>query len=108
MLRGILYLIGALLYVIFPRDLIPDFLVGWGWIDDAIILYVLWRYLRRMFSQRPPDAGDEASGPTDEERRSRTTTAGDGGRRDPYAILEIGPGAGREEIKAAYRRLAAQ
>lgn len=102
-----LYLIGALLYVIFPRDLIPDFLVGWGWIDDLMVLYVLWRYYRRSQRRRtgyrteqPRDtAEDRQNGATDSDRRDP---------QDPYTILDIAPGASREEIKAAYHRLAAK
>ena len=41
MTKGLIYTIGAILYVLFPRDLIPDFLAGWGWIDDLIVLFLL-------------------------------------------------------------------
>ncbi|WP_419660433.1 DnaJ: heat shock protein [Desulfosarcina variabilis str. Montpellier] len=105
----ILIIIGALLYLVFPRDLIPDFLIGWGWIDDLAVLYVLWRYYRRIKllqqtgnrSDRPHSktAGDEQSRAADSETRSP---------KDPYTILGITPGATQEEIKAAYRRLAGQ
>ena len=107
MSKGILYLIGAILYVLFPRDLIPDFLAGWGWIDDAAILYMLWRYYRRMKQQRSAN-GAEQTGQTDGGRQSRNADPGGRRGRDPYTVLEIGPDASREEIRAAYRRLAAQ
>ncbi|MCB5271880.1 MAG: DUF1232 domain-containing protein [Candidatus Cloacimonetes bacterium] len=29
---------GALAYVVFPLDVIPDFIPGLGWIDDAFVL----------------------------------------------------------------------
>ena len=108
MTKGFFYLIAALLYMLFPRDLIPDFLVGWGWLDDLLVVYVLWRIYRRQRQVRKNtnptgDARQSADG-----RQSRTT--GDGGRArpDPYAVLEIDPGASTEEIKAAYRRLVAE
>lgn len=100
------FIIGALLYVVFPRDLIPDFLLGWGWIDDLAVLYMLWRYYRRLtrpqqtggrFEQPRHEAGDEQAHAGDAEARAA---------QDPYTILGIAPGASREEIKSAYRRLA--
>ena len=108
MLRSILYIIGALLYVVFPRDMIPDFLVGWGWIDDVIILYILWRYFRRMFQQRQPENQSDPTGQAADDRQYRTADTSDHRRRDPYTVLEIDRGASKEEIKSAYRRLAAQ
>ena len=37
MLKYLLYLL-AILYALSPYDLIPDFLIGVGWIDDLIVL----------------------------------------------------------------------
>jgi hypothetical protein len=101
-------LIGALLYVLFPRDLVPDFLVGWGWLDDLIVLYVLWRYYRRQSLLRRPQNGSGPSRGAADDRQSRTTDTHGRDHLDPYTILGIAPGASREEIKSAYRRLAAQ
>jgi DnaJ like chaperone protein len=99
-------LIGALLYVVFPRDLVPDFLVGWGWIDDLIVLYILWRYYRRL--SQPRRSGNRSDQPRDsaDDRQYRATDSNRPDRQDPYAILGVAPGASREEIKAAYHRLA--
>lgn len=108
MTKGLIFLIGALLYVLFPRDLVPDFLVGWGWIDDAAILYMLWRYYRRQTQKRRTTERSDQTRQTDDDRHDRTTGSGIGEQGDPYAILGIAPGADREEIRSAYRRLAAQ
>ncbi|MBW1861634.1 MAG: DUF1232 domain-containing protein [Deltaproteobacteria bacterium] len=42
-MKILIYLL-ALLYLISPYDLIPDFLIGAGWIDDIIVLGLLWWY----------------------------------------------------------------
>jgi hypothetical protein len=101
-------LIGALLYVFFPRDLIPDFLVGWGWLDDLIVLYMLWRYYRRLTQPRRPGNRTGQAGDTANDRQYRTTGSNGPDRQDPYTILGVAPGASKEEIKAAHRRLAAK
>lgn len=106
--RGLLYLIGALLYVLFPRDLVPDFLVGWGWLDDLFIVYLLWRYYRRLFQQRRSGSRPDRSGGAEGERHHHAGDTNGPGVWDPYAILGVAPGASEEAIKAAYRRLAAQ
>jgi len=102
----LLLIIGALAYFVFPHDLIPDFLLGWGWIDDLAVLYMLWRYYRRL--TQPQRTGNRSEQPRNETGDGQSRAA-DSERRtayDPYAILGVAPGASSEEIKAAYRRLA--
>jgi DnaJ like chaperone protein len=41
----VIFLILAGLYTLNPYDLLPDFMIGWGWIDDLIIWGLVWRYL---------------------------------------------------------------
>ena len=36
----------ALLYFVLPTDIVPDFLPGIGYIDDALILTTLWNLIR--------------------------------------------------------------
>jgi uncharacterized membrane protein YkvA (DUF1232 family) len=102
MSKGLIYLIGAILYVLFPRDLVPDFLAGWGWLDDLLVLYFLWRYYRRQRMLKEASTRSNQTGQTADDHQSHAADA------NPYTVLEIEPGASKEEIKAAYRRLAAQ
>ena len=57
----------AIAYVIFPFDLIPDFIPVVGWIDDALVIYLLLlrlvketqRYSRfKAMERRSADAQD--------------------------------------------------
>jgi len=87
------FVILALAYIAFPRDLLPDWLVGLGWIDDLLVLYLLWRYFFRFRGGAGTGAGQEKrSGPVQE--------------KSPYEILEIESGASMSEIRHAYRTLA--
>ena len=48
----------AILYALIPYDILPDFAVGWGWIDDIIILWLLWHFFnaqrKKMMSSIQP------------------------------------------------------
>ena len=37
----------ALIYFLLPYDLFPDVFLGWGWLDDLVIFYFLWRFFYR-------------------------------------------------------------
>ena len=94
----------ALLYFICPYDVVPDFLLGAGWLDDLAVLgLVLWwvSRLRRTYQARGSSsayAGKEHSAPGMQ----------DASEEDPYEILDVKHGASKQEIKAAYKSLAAQ
>ncbi|HDL89501.1 MAG TPA: DUF1232 domain-containing protein [Thermodesulforhabdus norvegica] len=95
----------ALIYFLLPYDFFPDFVLGWGWIDDLVIFYFLWRFFYRgkgrLFRQ-PQGVGQSNKG-TD---RKGSPTAGSNKLRDPYDVLQIPREASQEEIKAAYKHLA--
>ena len=114
----IILLVLALLYVLSPYDLFPDMVIGWGWIDDLVILGFLWRYLyllkkkRGSFqkyyqSGRNTHSGENYNKTADEYSSSSNTHTQDSSVLwDPYKILEIQRGASQEEVKIAYRQLA--
>ncbi len=114
----LILLILAGLYTLNPYDILPDMIIGWGWLDDLIIWGLLWRYLgsqkkkfthfQRFYRQdnrdftnesRNSNSGQHGRGSGDADFNSRAAW-------DPYRILEIGRGASAAEIKQAYRRLA--
>jgi len=107
----------ALLYVLSPYDLLPDMVIGWGWIDDLVILGFLWRYLyllkkkregfQKYYQSGRNTHGDENYKKAAGENNSRSNTQAQGSW-DPYKILEIQRGASQEDIKRAYRQLAAK
>ena len=41
-------MVATVLYVLFPIDIIPDFLLVFGWTDDAIVVYF---FLRRIMAE---------------------------------------------------------
>lgn len=100
-----LWVILALLYVISRIDLIPDFIAGWGWIDDIVVLIMLYRYLaglRRTQTSRPSEGQDRFG------QQQRRSGAEFEGPKSPYEILNIPPTADESEIRSAYRKLATQ
>lgn len=109
-LRRALPLILVLLYVLNPFDVVPDFLVGPGWVDDLLLIGVLiWFLTARRPGESPGDFYRRY-------RRYKRPTPGQGDReapsdheeRDPFQILGVRPDASTDEIKAAYRRAVAK
>lgn len=96
-----LFIILALAYLAFPRDLLPDWLIGFGWIDDIVVLYLLWRFfLRGAVARQAGGAGQYRNRGDSENHTGRVQP------KNPYDILEIEPGASKEQIHKAYRTLA--
>jgi hypothetical protein len=108
----------ALAYVLSPYDLFPDLIIGWGWVDDLIILGLLWWYFfvyrkKRViydgYYERSRGSGEKrGEGSHDDRARGGGNNFRDeGASRDPYVVLEI---AGRRfsEIHNAYQELMAK
>ena len=105
----ILLIILAVLYLLNPYDLIPDLLVGWGWLDDIVILGFLLRYLHKLRKKRSgfqDRAGSRENSANDRFRAYDRDDDPSVPRGDPYQILGIAADASAETIKQAYRELA--
>jgi hypothetical protein len=111
-MKKVLMILLAILYAASPYDLLPDFLVGWGWLDDLAVLFFLYRYLFPRTAStftRPGENGrshrQESASSSRDRAHDRKRDHGETGR-DPYAVLGLERGASREEIRKAYRDLA--
>ena len=96
----------ALIYTLLPWDFLPDFLVGWGWLDDILVLYLLWHYFFRGRSVRPGSEGPRAEKQQHAHSSAGSRESGPPIPKTPHEILEVPGNATQEEIKTAYKRLA--
>jgi len=98
----------VLLYALSPYDLFPDMIAGWGWLDDIILIGLMWYlFFRRPGIPSGHRASEENRDPGEAQDPSQGATSDPAGK-DPFAILGLRNGASQEDIRAAYRQLAAQ
>ena len=114
----LLLIILAGLYTLSPYDLVPDLMVGTGWLDDLIIWVLVWRYLAsqkqkftnyRYFYQQTGNHSEKTERNNYRKQQrwgAADQTSYDTQPWDPYRTLEIDRSASAEEIKQAYRELA--
>ena len=96
----------ALLYAVSPYDLMPDWLVGFGWLDDISILGLLWWYIYRYNKSRFRGPGASTGrGGGYSQYQSQEQFAEDSGRLDAYQILGVDRKASQSEIRLAYDKL---
>ncbi|VBB44242.1 DnaJ domain protein [uncultured Desulfatiglans sp.] len=118
MSKWLLWLLGAA-YAVCPYDLLPDFLLGPGWIDDILLLGAIWWYVSSLRKKRAwQSRGAEGAGSygpggasardSGSDRASETSRRQQEGAPSPYEVLGVERNAGQDEIRSAYRRLAAQ
>jgi len=94
----------AVLYLIFPRDLIPDFLGrGLGLIDDLFLIALLTYFYRKQLRDYTARSTQESRGQDERGRSSRAQAEESESSSDPYRILGIESSASGEEIQAAYK-----
>jgi uncharacterized membrane protein YkvA (DUF1232 family) len=94
----------AVLYLVFPRDLIPDFFGrGLGLIDDVSLIALLTYFYRNRLRKYAARATGESAEWDERERSSGAQTEAPESQSDPYRILGVDSSASREEIQAAYK-----
>ncbi len=94
----------AVLYLVFPRDLIPDFLgSGLGLIDDLSLIALLTYFYRNRLREHAARAARKSAGQDQRERSGRAQGETSESSLDPYGILGIDSSASGQEIQAAYR-----
>ncbi len=116
MIKVLLSVLG-LAYLASPYDLFPDFFAGLGWIDDLVVLGLLWWYLyvykRRRYGYQRERPGSERqgsgafrNGETGSNSREKEPAFHE--QRDPYTVLKVDRQASQKEIREAYLELANQ
>ncbi|MCD6137377.1 MAG: DnaJ domain-containing protein [Deltaproteobacteria bacterium] len=93
----------AFLYLINPCDVLPDCMLGPGWLDDlAVFALVLWWTSRLKKGHQASNTSSAYAGKESAQDKGMPED------EDPYSILGLQPGASKKEIKQAYKRLVAK
>ena len=77
----------AILYILSPYDLLPDFIPVRGWIDDAVVMVLLYRYVAKYLSRRRSRGKKAGMG----QQQQPQTPGQNKTSRTPYEILGISP-----------------
>lgn len=103
-----IWIILALLYLLSPYDLLPDFLPIRGWIDDMVVLLLVTRYVTKKYRSRQTSGPESGSTGERTGTEEKTQSASGTSANDPYTVLGVARDAAPDEIRAAYRGLANQ
>ena len=114
-MRILIYII-VILYVISGFDIIPEWVVGpIGVIDDIIILGALYWYfiyrpakIRGKSQRAYYQEGEGRRRESYQENQKRAQTDKRFSKSDPYEVLGVRRQASLDDIKSAYRKLAAK
>jgi len=107
----------GLVYVIWPLDIIPDFLGLLGMLDEFVLLIVLflqYRYFARKWGlAQEADSGAQNNTAQNsqyrqQEQHNNQQQPSSGNYFDPYEVLKLKPGASRQEIDKQYRSMVAK
>ena len=94
----------AVLYLVFPRDLIPDFLGGGlGLIDDLSLIGLLTYFYRKHLRKYTAHESQESGEPDERQRSSSGRAEKAESPVDPYQILGVDSSASAAAIQSAYR-----
>jgi uncharacterized membrane protein YkvA (DUF1232 family) len=92
----------ALLYLASPIDIIPDSLVGLGWVDDLVLLILAYWFIKRFLPGGHERTRSHTSGRAHQFGPDPAKEA----EKDPYQILGVSRNASQQEIKSAFRKQA--
>jgi DnaJ like chaperone protein len=99
-------IIAAVIYLLLPYDLFPDFLGLPGRVDDLLLMaWLAWYYrshVRRFVANGSGREAGAAAGKDGADPRS-TAKSRSTETFDPYSVLGISPSASSDAITAAYR-----
>ena len=98
------WIIIAILYILSPYDLLPDFIPFRGWIDDAIVIVLLYRYVSKYLARGRLLGKKAGMG----QAQKPETPNQNSSPKNPYEVLGLSPTATREQIHTAYRKLVNQ
>jgi uncharacterized membrane protein YkvA (DUF1232 family) len=94
------------IYILSPLDIIPDWIIGGGWLDDIAMFGLMAWLASRIKKGTQRYARYKGAGDTHRDYDAKQDTQRD--INDPYELLGVNRNASKDEIKAAYMELASK
>jgi len=101
MIRKFLPWLIGLVYILSPIDIIPEYILGPGFLDDLAVLGFLIWWTKKSGKRFYPSQKDSRNSSEDQKPPDKEND-------DPYEILGLKRDATEAEIKEAFRKLASQ